>query len=235
MSMESLIEVDTKHKKQPVKQYMVLSTNNYVFQGEMLFNLADGYGSVSFNQLPFKYVIDSDDKEVTINIQNISDIHNFEESVDAKIKESKPQFRYTYTGMFMNGKLNGIGGLKDNVQNVTGKGQWRDNNRHGYFTVTEIAEETSYKIIYKSDKMISKHKRQYIAEQYLAMEPRRRKTDNHNVLPASDSKCTICYINPVNATIVACGHTNACFTCLSKVDKCPTCRVSIGQKIKIFT
>lgn len=247
------LEINTK-----VKHSHTISTDGYCYKGEMLFDLADGYGTVEFNEYPFIYTIkscgqDKTEKDNTTDITTESTQENTTENTqenkslplqqtqnnslyDWDIPTQLPSNfrRYSYTGMFLNGKFNGIGVLKDNIELIVSKGQWRENKKQGYFTVTHQLDEYSYKALYREDNLINQRKRQFISEKYLSVEPRRQKSQT-NVLPNTDAKCIICYANSVNCTVAECGHTNTCFPCLSKVDKCPTCRVSIKQKIKIFT
>lgn len=237
------LETNTK-----VKYSHTISTNSYHYKGEMLFDLADGYGTIEFNEYPFTYTI----KLLTQDTEKDNTTESTPENTSEN-KSSTPQTqnnslydwdvpthlpanfrRYSYTGMFLNGKFNGIGVLKDNIELIVSKGQWRENKKQGYFTVTHQLDEHSYKALYREDNLINQKKRQFISEKYLTVEPRRQKSQT-NILPTSDAKCIICYANSVNCTVAECGHTNTCFPCLSKVDKCPTCRVSIKQKIKIFT
>lgn len=248
------LETNTK-----VKYSHTISTDNYRYKGEMLFDLADGYGTVEFNEYPFIYTIKSSNKDKTEQdtteqdkIEKDKTQENITENKSSSILQTTQvqnnslydwdipsqlpsDFRrYTYTGMFLNGAFNGIGVLKDNIELIVSKGQWRENKKQGYFTVTHQLDEHSYKALYRADNLINQRKRQFISEKYLTVEPRRQKSQT-NILPNTDAKCIICYANPVNCTVAECGHTNTCFPCLSKVDKCPTCRVSIKQKIKIFT
>ena len=50
--------------------------------------------------------------------------------------------------------------------------------------------------------------------------------------PPLMAECTICYERPRD-TVLGCGH-QLCATCAGRVDKCPTCRISIQTRIRLF-
>ena len=46
--------------------------------------------------------------------------------------------------------------------------------------------------------------------------------------------CKICYDNPINITMVPCGHFATCKKCAVSLKECPICREAINQKVKTF-
>lgn len=50
----------------------------------------------------------------------------------------------------------------------------------------------------------------------------------------NDNFCIICMKEPVNCTILECGHTGTCFTCSEELKECPICRQAVTRVIRIF-
>ena len=46
--------------------------------------------------------------------------------------------------------------------------------------------------------------------------------------------CKICMDNPVNVTLLPCGHLVCCESCAPHLRKCPICRRRIDGSIKTF-
>ena len=49
-----------------------------------------------------------------------------------------------------------------------------------------------------------------------------------------DSRCTICFENPINCVFLECGHLVACTECGKKMADCPMCRRPIKRCVHVF-
>ncbi|KAM3965021.1 death-associated inhibitor of apoptosis 1-like [Aphomia sociella] len=49
-----------------------------------------------------------------------------------------------------------------------------------------------------------------------------------------DKLCSICCVDKSNAVIIPCGHICVCVKCATVTDKCPTCRGSIDDSIRLY-
>ena len=59
---------------------------------------------------------------------------------------------------------------------------------------------------------------------------------NESVFPKQDSrlKCKICMEGDIQTAFVPCGHAATCWSCNTRVDRCPVCRADINQRIRIY-
>ncbi len=52
--------------------------------------------------------------------------------------------------------------------------------------------------------------------------------------PLDTNICSICFDRKINAVLIPCGHLGFCLECLKDVNKCPSCRTNIFDRIKVY-
>lgn len=142
----------------------------------------------------------------------------------------------TYTGFFLNDKMNGIGTYEDEF-NIY-KGTWRNDKKCGTFYRTNKRISETYLQEWRNDKIISTKVVQYIQPSALRTtkeNPKKQPRQHQVKYKGVEKKCIGCYHQSANAVNVSCGHVIMCFTCLSKCEKCPICRVSNEQIIRLYS
>ena len=141
----------------------------------------------------------------------------------------------SYTGFFSFDKMNGIGTYEDD--NNIYKGTWRNNKKHGTFYRTNKRLNQTYLQQWKNDKLICSKLIQYIqpsALQTSKINPKKKEKTLQCNYKGIEKKCIGCYENPSNAVNIECGHVIMCYECLNKCERCPICRLTNNNIIRLF-
>lgn len=57
---------------------------------------------------------------------------------------------------------------------------------------------------------------------------------DRKIISAAGGDCIICLSLPARIAINPCGHMCTCQSCSLKIDKCPVCRGTIGQRLCVY-
>ncbi len=140
-----------------------------------------------------------------------------------------------YTGFMSVNKPHGIGTYED--EKIITKGTWRKGKKHGLFTYTNKVTNVTFRQLWRMGVLEVSKKTQYIVPeqlQTLFINPKSKPKKKYNLFKGTFNECKSCYENPACATNTDCGHVIFCYDCLSKCDKCPICRVNIGDVLKLY-
>lgn len=195
---------------------IILSENNYTYEGTIINNEAHGKGT---------YLYKNGDKYI------------------GECKYGKPdgfgKYLYKsgsmYLGYFSYGKIHGVGTYED-TNNIS-KGSWRSDKKHGLFYKTKKDLCKTFMQKWNRGKLIISEEVQYIQPSALIttkQNPKNIPKKYQITYKGVDKKCMACCDKPTNAINDVCGHVTMCYECLCRCDKCPICRAPIRKIIRLF-
>jgi hypothetical protein len=198
-----------------MKGILVLS-NNYTYEGDILYNEPHGFGSFHYTNGD-RYV-----GQCQFGRSDGYGTYYYKSGA-------------TYIGYFSFGKFHGVGTFEDS-KNIT-KGSWRLDRKHGHFIKTNKIEQTTVRQLWIKHRIRKEETIQYIPPNALkttAKNPNKQPKTLQITYKGTHIMCIGCSSNPVSACNPQCGHVCMCYDCLNKCDKCPICRCGMEQPIKLF-
>ena len=193
----------------------VIVHNDYTYEGDIVDDLAHGYGTFRYNNG---------------DVYTGECLYNKSDGFGVYLYKNGS----SYTGFFSFGKFNGIGTYEDSKN--TYKGTWRFNYKHGSFYCTKKSDHITYSQKWIKNNMIEGHSIHYIQPNALKTTKKHPGKSQQLQRPynGKDRRCMACCTAPTNATNTKCGHVVMCFDCLHKCDVCPVCRAPVISILKLF-